>query len=236
MSSVDRVQFMAIRSARQQRPQAQPRFVYLRLRRALGYSQDLADFAMFEPLHVVQDERGAASFRQLRHRPLEIHLRHRRARRGDGWPHRAATARRQSRRSSESPVPCGCADSRGTGSRPADTARSRAPTRRGSSPACGAPRGRRPAACPRRRPGCPASGRGRRRASWNGPVHLLERPEIALAAALDQRKVVLPGRACGRPFMLDDTGSWRRCRHFPLFFAGFGHRRAESRESCRPRR
>ena len=38
---------------------------------------DLGDLAVLEPLDVVQHERRAASVGQLRHRALEIHLRHR---------------------------------------------------------------------------------------------------------------------------------------------------------------
>ena len=246
MSSADRVQFMSHSTQRDSSAR--------RRSRALctcdfdvpsAIPMTLADFAMLEPLHVVQHERGAAAFRQLRHRPLEIHLRHRALGEPMAAPHRAAPARRRARRSSGWPVRSGCADSRGTGSRPADTATCRAPTRRGT------------VQLPVRREEDLLQhvlrvGRVAEHADGHAvepprmrPVELLERAQVALAAPLDQGQILLPDGPVGPLFaerprgsdgpagpfgMLDDTGGWRRCRHFALFFAvfvaDFGQRRA----------
>jgi hypothetical protein len=62
---------------RQHRSKPETRLVHLGLRGAFRDPEDFADFPVLEPLDVVQHEGRAAPFGQPRHRPFEIHLRHR---------------------------------------------------------------------------------------------------------------------------------------------------------------
>ena len=91
-----------------------------------------------------------------RQRALEIHLRHRLLGQPAAARIRQHAARRPARRSAGPSARPGSAGSRGTGSSPADTATCRAPTRRGSCRACGAPREKSPAADLRRPCGLPS--------------------------------------------------------------------------------
>src|SRR5580700_9187973 len=65
-------------SFRQQAAQLHARLEYLRLRGALGDTEQLADLFVIESFHLVQDEGLAASLRQACDGPLEIDSRDRR--------------------------------------------------------------------------------------------------------------------------------------------------------------
>ena len=114
-------------------PQPQPRLVHLRLRRAFRDAEDLGDFAVLEAFDVVQHERGAAPFGQLRERSLEVDRARWPDRRAGGSTRPRAPTHRRGRRSAGSCGRPGCGRSPGSGSSPADTATCRAPTRRESS-------------------------------------------------------------------------------------------------------
>ena len=152
-----------------------------------------ADLAMLEPFDVVQHERGPASFGQPGQRALEIHLRH--------APIRKARlpASYQPGSSSSVSVTCLVRTARllrypGIGSWPADTARCRARTRRGSSPASGAPK--RKISCSR---SSASAGLPTIRAArlYNFPACALysssNAPEISCPDALHQRHFLRPG-------------------------------------------
>ena len=149
---------------------------------------------------------------QLRERPLEIHLRHRPLRQPAAARVRQPRLVVQRDRSAGWPVRRGCAGSRGTGSSPAGTATCRAPTRRGSCRASGAPT--RKISCSRSSAsaGLPTI----RNATLNSrpgvrAVQLLERAQLALAASFDQRQVALARRGRPGPVTLDGAMPESRC-------------------------